>query len=184
MDDILVRLRRDTRAEHDAIERQLGLADASLSLDHYRRRLQQFWGFYSPLEARLIAGKDDDVAWPDRRKSAWLAADLRALGVTPEALPRCSDLPDLPGPAAVLGCAYVLEGATLGGQILSRHVAGCLGLSTETGGRFFHGYGERTGAMWKAFTSTVRGFVARHGQEDAIVDGAVDTFRSLRAWCG
>ena len=121
---------------------------------------------------------------PDRRKSAGLAADLRALGVAPEALPRCSDLPDLPGPAAVLGCAYVLEGATLGGQILSRHVAGCLGLSAETGGRFFHGYGERTGAMWKAFTSAVRGFVARHGQEDAIVNGAVDTFRSLRAWCG
>ena len=183
MSDILFRLRRETRDEHDAIERQLGLADATLSLERYRWRLQQFWGFYSPLEGKLAARGDDGAAWADRRKSAWLAADLRALGVSVDTLPRCSELPDLPGRAARLGCSYVIEGATLGGQIISRHVAERLGLSIDSGARFFHGYGERTGRMWKAFTGTVRDFAAAHGEEDAIVGSAIDTFRALRAWC-
>jgi hypothetical protein len=33
--DILLRLRRETRHEHDAIERQLGLVDDTLSIGQY-----------------------------------------------------------------------------------------------------------------------------------------------------
>jgi heme oxygenase len=188
MVDILASLREQTRAEHDAAERELGLVDATLSLPRYRRRLEQFWGFYAPLEARLeaceCAGPLDGLR-ARHRKSGWLAADLQALGLPrPDELPRCTSLPDLPGPAAMLGCSYVLEGATLGGQLIGRHVSARLGVSADRGGRFFHGYGDSTGAMWKAFTETVRSFVRTSGEETAIVAAALATFRSLRAWCG
>ena len=56
MTDILARLRSETCSEHEAVERQLGLVDETLTLAQYRRRLEQFWGFYAPLEARLEAG--------------------------------------------------------------------------------------------------------------------------------
>ena len=187
MTDILARLRSDTHAEHEAVERQLGLAEETLTLTRYRRRLEQFWGFYAPLEARLEAGAPSRPAEPSfagRRKTGWLETDLRALGVPrPEKLARCACLPDLSNRAARLGCSYVLEGATLGGQIISRHVAACLGISAESGGRFFHGYGGRTGEMWTTFTAGIRSFVESAGEEDAIVASALGTFRSLRTWC-
>lgn len=187
MTDILARLRSETRSEHEAVEYQLGLVDEALTLTQYRRRLEQFWGFYAPLEARLCCGGTGNRAEAvlcRQGKSGWLEADLRALGVgRPEQLPRCERLPDLPDRAAVLGCSYVLEGATLGGQIISRHVASRFGLSAESGGRFFHGYGDRTGEMWKTFTATVRSFVELTGEEDAIVAAAVGTFQSFRLWC-
>jgi heme oxygenase len=51
-----------------------------------------------------------------------LLDDLQALGCTPslERLPMCAQLPVIDSSAACLGVLYVLEGATLGGQILRR----------------------------------------------------------------
>ena len=91
MTDILARLRSETCSEHEAVERQLGLVDATLTLAHYRRRLEQFWGFYAPLEARLEAGAGAGPGAPilvTHRKTGWIEADLRALGMArPETLP-------------------------------------------------------------------------------------------------
>jgi len=50
---IIFRLRAETRGEHDAVEQMLDLMNASLSREGYRHRLQQFYGFYAPLEAAL-----------------------------------------------------------------------------------------------------------------------------------
>jgi heme oxygenase len=52
----------------------------------------------------------------------------------------------------------VLEGATHGGQFISKHTLALLGVTPETAGRFFHGYGERTGAMWRTFGAALTGF--------------------------
>jgi heme oxygenase len=56
-----------------------------------------------------------------------------------------------------VGCLYVLEGATLGGQFISRHLA-TLGIGPANGGLFFHGYGAKTGEMWKSFQTNATGF--------------------------
>jgi heme oxygenase len=188
MTDILARLRAETCTEHEADEQELGLVDETLTLARYRRRLEQFWGFYAPLGARFETGGGSgggEAMIGRHRKRVWLETDLRALGVPrPEALPHCRHLPDLPDCAAMLGCSYVLEGATLGGQIISRHLAARLGILAESGGRFFHGYGDRTADMWKTFTAHVRSFDESAGKEDDIVAAAVVTFRSLRSWCG
>ena len=47
---ILARLKDETRPEHDAIEQVLDLMDGTLTLAAYRRRLEQFHGFYRPVE--------------------------------------------------------------------------------------------------------------------------------------
>ena len=81
MTDILARLRSETRSEHEAVEYQLGLVDEALTLTQYRRRLEQFWGFYAPLEARLCCGGTGNRAEAvlcRQGKSGWLEADLRA----------------------------------------------------------------------------------------------------------
>jgi heme oxygenase len=190
---VLQRLKAATRAEHDAIEATLDLMSPGLSLTDYRRRLRRYHGFYAPIEPLIAAAAD----WPHwgldmtaRAKTAWLDADLACLGdrgelgeVAPGALPLCRALPPLDTPAAAFGCVYVLEGATLGGRVISRHIERVLGLDATHGARFFHGYGEHTGALWKAFRCALSAFADNPTGEEKMVESAIATFAALRAWC-
>lgn len=186
-DEVLARLKTDTRAEHEAIEQTLALMGSKLTTRTYRRRLEQFYGFYRPLEDGLAAiggwsARDIDLS--ARGKVHLLTDDLAALeGPDPSLLPICSRLPRLLDAVDGFGCLYVLEGATLGGQILSRHLRDTLGITPDTGGRFFHGYGERTADQWRSFRRALGAFVDAHAAEDQMVSAAADTFRTLRLWC-
>jgi heme oxygenase len=86
------------------------------------------------------------------------------------------------GTDKALGRLYVLEGSTLGGTFIDRHLAGLPGL----GGlrlRSFSPYGAETGAMWHAFRHATRDHVVQGGDPDAMLDAATGTFRSLAEWC-
>lgn len=190
---VLQRLKAATRAEHDAIEVTLDLMAPEFSLTDYRRRLRRYRGFYAPIEP-LIAAAADWSHWcldmTARTKTAWLEADLACLGDTDDlpgpalgALALCGALPPLDTTAAAFGCVYVLEGATLGGRVISRHIERTLGLDATHGARFFHGYGEQTGAMWKTFRAALSEFADEPSKEAAIVESAIATFAALRAWC-
>ena len=81
----------------------------------------------------------------------------------------------------ILGVAYVLEGATLGGQFISRHLEQTLGFSGGQGYRFFRSYGPEVGPRWQAF----RAELARASSpetDDIIVAAAQSGFDSLHAW--
>ena len=190
---VLQKLKAATRAEHDAIEIALDLMAPGLGLIDYQRRLQRYHGFYAPIEPLIAAAAD----WPRwgmdisaRIKTPWLAADLACLAgrdaldeAASEMLPVCSTLPPLDTAAAAFGCLYVLEGATLGGRVISRQIERGLGLDATCGARFFHGYGERTGAMWKAFRASLGAFADTSSGEDQVVASAIATFTALRVWC-
>ena len=190
---MLVRLRAETRAEHDAIEQALNLMDGQLALDGYRQRIEQFYGFYLPLEHNMLKRKAWLSPWLDvgeRVKTRLLAADLTALGGAPAAsLPLCRDLPALEGSPECFGCLYVLEGSTLGGQVISRYIREKLNVTPEAGGLFFDGYGHRTGAMWRQFRMALTEFSATTSHagstdtQDRVVAAARLTFETLRRWC-
>jgi heme oxygenase len=198
---ILSRLRLETRGEHDAIEQVLDLIGSSLTREGYRHRLEQFYGFYAPLEQALRArcapldgraGEATFAAWPVSmhlalvprlNKTAHLRQDLGHLGVLTATLPLCRELPPLEGPAEVLGCLYVLEGATLGGRLITRHIGTTFGITPATGGIFFEGYGEDTGRMWQAMRHLLVSSVPDTQTENAIVANAIATFACLRRWC-
>ena len=186
MSPILSRLRAETRAEHDAIEAVLDLTGDGLTRDGYRRILERFYGFYAPLEPaiRAVGGwADRGLDLDARQKGPLLEGDLRTLGGdAPMALPQCNDLPLLVTPTDCFGCLYVLEGSTLGGQLISRHIQNVLGLTPETGGRFFYGYGDKTGEMWQSFRAVVTNFVVSPADQDAAVAAAKDTFQKLHRW--
>jgi heme oxygenase len=183
----LSRLRSETREQHDAIEKTLLLMDDDLTLETYRRRLEQFYGFYAPVEERLFNHSSPLAAWlslEPRRKTPLLQADLSALGYPAAArLPLCTNLPRLVSSAECFGCLYVLEGATLGGVIISRHVQQKLGVLPSAGGAFFGGYGDRTGAMWQACRSAMTAFSSDADDQDVVVASARATFLALQQWC-
>lgn len=191
---LLARLRADTRAEHEAIEQTLDLMDGDLTLDRYRRRIEQFYGYYRPLEEALLARRAWLSPWlevVDRLKTPLLAADLVALGrPLTAALPLCETLPGLQGPPECFGCLYVLEGSTLGGQVISRHLRQTLAVTPPAGGLFFDGYGARTGSMWQHFRTALTGFsgdadagAGLAETQDRVVAAARLTFQTLHRWC-
>jgi heme oxygenase len=98
-------------------------------------------------------------------------------------LPQATDLPDISSAATGFGCLYVLEGATLGSQIIKRLLLQHLAISSENGGAFFNAYGDRVGDMWQVFRETVSQFSVAHPQtDDAIIKSAQETFVKLDAW--
>jgi len=184
--DVLRRLRTGTAAEHEDVERTLDLLDPGLERARLAEVLDRMHGFWVAAETGLDAwaarsGVDADaVAWPSRRRAALFAADLQALGA-----PVTTELPDLPSVAdtdEALGRMYVLEGSTLGGTFIDRHLASLPQLS-DVRVRAFSPYGSETGAMWADFRRVTRQRVAAGGDADAMVAAARATFRALARWC-
>jgi heme oxygenase len=181
-------LKEGTRTHHARAEASLPLMDEALTRERYVHTLARLHGFYAPLEERLARADWSAVplAWERRRKSPLLADDLRALGWTDgqlARLPRCDRLPDVRTTARLLGCLYVLEGATLGGQLVRRHVARRLGLTPATGLAFFSAYGDAVGPMWREYQDRLAEAVARGAcAPDQVVDAARDTFDAFTGW--
>jgi len=184
----LANLRQHTASYHDALERELDI-DARLgSVDRYIDLLACLYGFYEPFEAVLEAAV---ARWrlpfnvEARRKSPRIARDLSALGVTPldiDALQRCTWTPRPDGPAATLGCLYVAEGATLGGQRIVRQVERSLGITLGTGAEFFASYGADVGPRWLTFCSVLADASRVPVAQQSILTAASDTFVAFDRW--
>lgn len=186
---ILPKLRAQTAPLHDRVERAVGLGDRLRTRDGYIGLLERFYGFYDPLEGRLraVPGYESvGIDLPARLKARWLRDDLIALGRPEEAvrgLPRCDRLPDPRGLAEALGCLYVLEGATLGGQYVRKQVDRAFGIGPESGGSFFASYRDRVGAMWSDFGRALTAYAAADpAAEGPILDAAAETFLRFEEW--
>ena len=75
--------------------------------------------------------------YAERRKFPWLMEDLSFLHETPLQLNPTMNLPVINSLGRLVGALYVLEGSTLGGQLISRQLNQHLGLTLNTGARFF-----------------------------------------------
>jgi heme oxygenase (biliverdin-IX-beta and delta-forming) len=184
--DVLRQLRTGTAAEHESVEQILDLLDPELSRARLTGVLMRMHGFWRAAEAGLddwaarCPADADAVAWRSRRRAQLFADDLRALGAAPSG--EQPELPGVPGTDAALGRLYVLEGSTLGGTFIDRHLAGLPQLSGVRL-RAFSPYGGETGAMWHAFRGVTRARVARGGDPDVMLAAATGTFRALARWC-
>ncbi|NMX70467.1 biliverdin-producing heme oxygenase [Pseudomonas sp. WS 5111] len=184
---LLEALRSGTGLLHVALEKRLPFFSAQLDAGWYQRLLEAYYGFYRPMESRLYASGLIPVGFDQalRVKTPTLHTDLNALGLANQAiagLPVCPALPRLDTPAACLGALYVLEGATLGGQVLRREMAQRLALDASNGGAFLNVYGAETGRRWKDFLDYL-GHVPLDdlGRQQA-VDAACSTFRCFEQW--
>jgi heme oxygenase len=182
--DVLRTLRAATAREHARVEAALDLMDPALDRRRLTDVLTRMHGFWRAAEDGLdtwAAGDPDDAAaldWPRRRRAALFAADLASLGAGPAA--GTPALPPVDGTDEALGRMYVLEGSTLGGTFIDRHLATLPGLTTAGRLRAFSPYGEDTGAMWHAFRRVTRERTSDNGR---VVAAASTTFRVLAAWC-
>jgi heme oxygenase len=183
----LARLKDATRPHHEATEKTVDLGHRAETLDGYRGLLGRFLGFYEPAEARLapVLGAMPALDFEARRKTELLKADLRTLGLGDDAiaaLPRYAGFPPPTDLTDALGSMYVLEGATLGGQYVAKHVATALGVRPGEGCSFFNSYGENVGPMWKAFKEVLSDAAESETEQDRVIASAGDTFDRFNDW--
>lgn len=154
VEGVLPALRVATRTQHDRIEQLLALA-APMPPARYVAILQGFQRFLTAWEAELRDAMPTRLqGWlAARSRLGFVAQDLAFFGADEPAppahvVPRC--LPD-DGVAAAFGSLYVIEGSALGGQVITPRLERDLGLVPGGGASYFHGFGDRTGGMWREF---------------------------------
>lgn len=181
---ILQRLKQETLPLHQQLEHRVDVLHRLQNVAAYRELLLAFYGFYAPLEQALETFDWPTVGldWTERRKVERLEADLQRLGEDRSTAPRCTHLPTITDPASALGCLYVMEGATLGGQYIQKELATRLQITAENGAAFFNSYGERVGPMWTEFRQVLVNFATNSEREDQIVRAAKETFQKFDAW--
>lgn len=184
---LLQNLRAGTAQLHIALEKRLPFFSPSLDHAHYRRLIQAYYGFYQPLEQRLRTSGTlaHDVDLAKRFKTPTLCRDLQALGLSERDiadLPLCQSLPAADSAQACLGVLYVLEGATLGGQILRREIAGRLQLDAHNGAAFLDFYGAATGRRWREFTDYLATCELDETARNTVVGAAQHTFACFERW--
>ena len=154
-DSLHARLREATAAAHEALERDLDWEARVATLPGYRDLLVRLRGFHAAYEPAIAAALADAPFFDPRRRLPALDADLDALdGAAPDALPAPA-APWLDGPGAALGALYVLEGSTLGGAVIGRHVARLHGEGVPLA--YYAGRGRATGPLWRLFRERLDG---------------------------
>lgn len=174
------RLREATNDAHQRLHGHDGFAAAAkgdISRPDYIDLLVRLYGFHRPFEQAAREAAAFDLA--GRGRADMLAADLAAFGVDASASPLCAEVRIDRDEPILLGALYVVEGSTLGGA----HIARALGRRyCEGERRFFLGYGERQGVMWRALVERLETLAEDSAAADLATASAADTFALFEGW--
>ncbi len=160
---------------HSRLEQLLfsaAIMNGSFGIADYKKVLRVNYFMHRLLEPLLFdaIGKktSGEIELGKRQKLAALEADMQASGMD------CSDngnipveYPALDSEAEALGVLYVLEGATLGGQLIIRQLKKNDSFS-QLPLAYYNVYAEHTGIMWKQFL----GVMNRCKDHDLALQGA------------
>lgn len=182
----LQQLRSQTTNSHNLIEQNSisqSLMSQGVTITQYAQYLKSMYGFVYGFEKMVfpLLKHNELFQIDDRRKSHLIQADLVLLNHT-AAQPYVND--DLLSThyqtvAAALGGMYVLEGSTLGGQIINRHLSKILGDSVAGKTTYLTAYAGQTGGMWKRFLQLLCEAGSTNDNKDEIIHSAVNTFSLL-----
>lgn len=181
------RLRQETAESHQRLEDNplsKAILTPSVSIRDYQNYLAALFGVTIACEDQVfpaISHVITDLA--GRYKSSLIIDDLLATGFTEaevDALPVYHF--EFSSVAEAMGVMYVLEGSTLGGKVLYKHIHEVLGLTPENGASYFWGYGTQTGNLWKSFISSLTQFVDENTERDGVIASAKKTFTIIDNW--
>lgn len=179
-------LKTGTADLHDSIEkgaRMSRLLDPELTRAEYVAFLRSMLTAYEHIENRLmeIPRLQEVVSDLSRRnKVASLKQDLAAMDEADTAAAGAAHLP-IQNLSEAMGVLYVIEGSSLGGQIIAKRLAQ-LDFVDEKNLNFFHHYGSELGKYWQRFVQQMEFSYQRNLiQRDAVLTGARNTFKYLMA---
>ena len=135
----------------------------------YRAFLLRSAAALLPLERALEGARVEAFCpdWPMRRRSSALRADLADLSLSePDHVP----IPNMRGPAFMLGALYVLEGSRLGAHALLKDALKTLPDEAHAATRYLaHGRGQ---PLWPTFLQQIEASVAARESVGEVVAGA------------
>lgn len=121
----------------------VGITRSDYSLSSYHGVLLAYFQLYAALEKQINRFTQSHAVALDysrRLKLPWLEDDLHffnadtSLELNPPRYP--IEFPEIKTMGELIGVLYAIEGASLGGQMLSQHLHKNLGLSTHQGASF------------------------------------------------
>ena len=167
------RLKADTSATHDVLDKRIMASAPFDSQQNYARFLRDVDALYD--HAGLAALLPD---LEQRRRYASIAADLRDLDA---ALPADSATPPFDAQldlATALGWLYVSEGSKLGAAVLYK-LAGKIGLDEHFGARHLAGHPDGRARHWRDFTAVLDSAPLDIAGEARLIDGARAAFMRM-----
>ena len=190
--EIIDKLKSETDELHHVLQGNKifdGLTGENPSVDKYKKLLMRFLPFYSAVEQKLdqvCDWKSLGLNFDERKKSHLIEKDLQILGISDKELnliPACHESPSLSTVQEALGCLYVLEGATLGAQLMAKNMNVHFGYDTDSGCAFLKCYGEgpSVGLKFKEMAEFI-GKNSSTDDENKIINSAKVTFESLDRW--
>lgn len=182
------RLKLATSYEHEEMERNTlstRLMSESVDIATYIIYLRKLLGFVEPFE-RLADGFFND--WeekPSRMKQYLIRQDLAGLGenstnvdtIDMEKFRRIFD-----NEHKLLGAFYMIEGSSLGGVLINRHIEAKLGSEVGDNNRYFSAYEGETGKKWKSFQEYLNLKAGSEREQVEIIEGARAAFVLLNQW--
>ncbi|MCZ4222658.1 biliverdin-producing heme oxygenase [Pedobacter rhodius] len=181
-------LRTETADKHKELETLMfvnEIMNNSLRITEYKKLLTVNYLIHQKLENKLANMLDTDVAeklqMNTRFKLAALEKDLDYWKIDPFTLPGLDFELFLPekNNAAVLGALYVLEGATLGGNVIKKHILANPDFINHQDGLNYYGvYGTELGAKWKTFVAVLNESVTE-ADYGLCINSANQTFNNL-----
>lgn len=181
-------LRSETVQNHKILESLMfvdEIMNHSLSINQYKKLLTINYIIHQKLENALANMLDLAVAkqleMKDRLKLNALEKDLNYWNISSLTLPGLNFELFIPekNTAAVLGALYVFEGATLGGNVIKRHILDNPNfLEKEDGLNYYGVYGDQLSTKWKNFVMVLNQRV-ENADYQRCIDSANQTFNNL-----
>lgn len=179
------KLKEATKENHDILEQLMfvqQIMNGTLTLPQYKQILYTNYIVHQQLEDHLANGLSAELAaaidTPNRHKLAALKADMEELNMPiPEATETAISFYNEP---EILGALYVLEGATLGGNVIVKRLKVNPALNNlNLGFHYYQVYGENLIPYWKQFVEVLNN--QPEDNDDAAIAGAKKMFGHIAA---
>lgn len=182
--DLLVELKAKTSPIHQELEKISLLTKImrkNINLQEYKKLLCIFYGFVHPYEAKIKLTHSDLLI--NRERSPLLRADLATLEqFNFEDLSFCDTTHSFSTEAEIYGYLYVMEGATLGGQFISKALKANPQLPPHVSTHYFNPYDKETRRHWDDFSLHLCDKNVTSHQKNQVVATAIETFTALLHW--
>ncbi len=151
-------LKENTKYLHDATEAKFEsqkIFDKTYSLQDYKKILWLNYLFHLNFENKAYDAISDETAksinLDSRRKMDLLEKDLEILGMQKAEI---NDAISVENEAEAFGIMYVMEGSTLGGNVIMKQLSRNPEFQDMTF-NYFGCYADKTGEFWKNFKETL-----------------------------
>ncbi|WP_214072266.1 biliverdin-producing heme oxygenase [Mucilaginibacter sp. dw_454] len=178
-------IKEATLQYHQQTEKILvGKMKSMRSKQDYVDLLNYFYGYFGGLENHIerYINASNLADYLDRRKTSAIADDIEALGAAVPDLATDEELPVIDNYLKAFGALYVIEGSTLGGQIISKMIQQHLHIEDGKGLSFFNSYGDQTEPMWTSFKEILNDVAMTPQDEQIIIAAANETFAKFKVW--